>query len=142
MHYPIKSSGPWGFIQRYNVLSTLFLATITGLTFLPFYFLVITSFKTTSQMQHHFMSPTLPLHWENYVVAFNQLGKYFWNTVLVTASRCRACCWSPPCPLSSPVIPSGRTVLFYTVIAFGPLHPDAGAESVWIKQLGLLNTGR
>ena len=30
------------------------------------------------------MSPTLPLHWENYVVPSNQLGKYFWNTVLVT----------------------------------------------------------
>lgn len=144
MHYPIKSSGVWGFIQRYNILSNLFLIVVLFLTFLPFYFLLITSFKNISQMQHHFMSPTLPLHWENYIVAFNQLWKYFWNTVFVTVISV------PGVLLVSSMSAfvfarysfPGRTLLFYTIISLlmVPFILTLVPAFVWIKQLGLLNT--
>lgn len=144
MHYPIKSSGLWGFIQRYSVLSTLFLAVIAGLTFLPFYFLIITSFKNMSQMQHHFMTPTLPLQWQNYVVAFKQLSKYFWNTVLITGISVPAVLLVSS--MSAFVFARysfpGRTVLFYTIISLlmVPFILTLVPAFVWIKQLGLLNT--
>ncbi len=128
------------------MLSNLFLLVITLITFLPFYFLLITSFKTTSQMQHYFMQPTLPLHGENYVIAFNQLWKYFWNTLLVTGISV------PGVLLVSSMSAfvfarysfPGRTVLFYLVISLlmVPFILTLVPAFVWIKQLGLLNTYR
>ncbi len=144
MHYPSRSRGVMGFIERRNVMGNLFLVLVAVITFLPFYFLVITSFKTSSQMRHHFMTPTLPLHWENYVVAFWQLWKYFGNTVLITVvtvplvllvSSMSAFAFAR---YSFP----GRTVLFYTIISLlmVPFILTLVPAFVWIKQLGLLNT--
>src|SRR6185295_14560113 len=70
--------------KRWDIPANLFLLMVTMFTFLPFYFLVITSLKTTSQMRHFFMAPALPFHFENYTIAFWQLQKYFLNTLTIT----------------------------------------------------------
>ena len=91
------------------------------------------------------MSPTLPLHWENYVVAFNQLAKYFWNTVLVTGHRrCRG---------TVSLVHVGvrlRPILRFQDTPYSSISLSAYSmvpfiltlvpAFVWIKQLGLLNT--
>ncbi len=144
MHYPTKSSGVWGYIQRYNLLQNLFLVVVAVITFLPFYFMVITSVKTMSQMSHFFMVPVLPFHFENYAVAFAQLQKYFWNTIFVAAVSV------PGVLLVSSMSAfvfaryafPGRTILFYIIVSLlmVPFVLTLVPAFVWIKQLGLLNT--
>jgi ABC-type glycerol-3-phosphate transport system permease component len=144
MHYPVTSSGVWGTIQRHNLFANLFLVVVTFLTFLPFYFMLITSVKTTSQMRHHFMTPTLPFHFENYAIAFWQLQKYFGNTVLVTAITVSGVLLvsSMAAFVFARYAFPGRTVLFYTIISLlmVPFVLTLVPAFVWIKQLGLLNT--
>ncbi len=137
-------NGSRNIFRRWNIPAHIFLILVAVVTFLPFYFLVITSFKTTSQMRHHFMLPTVPLHFENYVIAFQQLIKYFGNTVLVTAVSV------PGVLLVSSMAAfvfarysfPGRTVLFYIIISLlmVPFVLTLVPAFVWIKQLGLLNT--
>lgn len=144
MQYSARSNSAWGFLRRNNIPSNLFLIVVVFLTFLPFYFMIITSVKDSSQMRHHFMTPTLPMHWDNYVVAFWQLTRYFWNTVLVTLITV------PGVVLVASMAAfvfarysfPGRTVLFYLVISLLmiPFILTLVPAFVWVKQLGLLNT--
>jgi ABC-type glycerol-3-phosphate transport system permease component len=113
-------------------------------TFLPFYFLVITSFKNTSQMTHYFLRPVLPLHIENYGIAFRQLRGYFLNSVIVTSSSVVGVL--AVSSLSAYAFARysfiGKTVLFYAVITMlmVPAVLTLVPRFVWVKQLGLLNT--
>lgn len=144
MHYPIKSTGFLGFVQRYSVVQNLILAVIAVITFLPFYFMVITSGKTMSQMSHFFMVPVLPFHFENYTIALAQLQKYFWNTLFVALVAV------PGVLLVSSMSAfvfaryafPGRTFLFYVIVSLlmVPFVLTLVPAFVWIKQLGLLNT--
>ncbi|MFE5317628.1 carbohydrate ABC transporter permease [Paenibacillus sp. NPDC056579] len=69
-----------GTVTNYSVMTLLLL-----LTLVPFYMLIITSLKYRDQVIHQFWSPALPLHLNNYVQAFLQLGPYLWNSILITA---------------------------------------------------------
>ncbi len=144
MHYPVKSSGPWGVIQRYDLFPNVFLILVALLTFLPFYFMVITSVKTASQMTHFFMVPVLPFHFENYAIAFAQLQRYFWNTIFITAISVPGVLLVSS--MSSFVFARyafpGRNILFYTILSLMmvPFILTLVPSFVWIKQLGLLNT--
>jgi ABC-type glycerol-3-phosphate transport system permease component len=127
-----------------DIPANLFLLIVLIFTFLPFYFLLITSVKTTSQMRHFFMAPTLPFHYENYAVAFWQLQKYFLNTLVVTLISV------PGVLLFSSMAAfafarytfPGKTFLFYSIISLlmVPFVLTLVPAFVWIKQLGLLNT--
>jgi multiple sugar transport system permease protein/raffinose/stachyose/melibiose transport system permease protein len=127
-----------------SVMGNLFLITVAVLTFLPFYFMLITSVKTTSQMRHYFLSPTWPLHLTNYVIAFRQIVRYLLNTMIVASITV------PGVVLFSSLSAfafarysfPGRTVLFYAVISMlmVPGILTLVPAFIWIKQLGLLNT--
>jgi ABC-type glycerol-3-phosphate transport system permease component len=122
----------------------LFLILVALLTFLPFYFMVITSVKTASQMTHFFMVPVLPFHFENYAIAFAQLQRYFWNTIFITAISVPGVLLVSS--MSSFVFARysfpGRNILFYTILSLMmvPFILTLVPSFVWIKQLGLLNT--
>ena len=59
------------------------LASLTGLTLLPFFMTLLMSQKTNGEILNHFWA--LPERWrpEYYAKAFGFLGGYIWNTVLV-----------------------------------------------------------
>jgi ABC-type glycerol-3-phosphate transport system permease component len=144
MHYPTTSTGVWGVIHRYNLLQNLFLVIVAAITFLPFYFMVITSVKTMSQMSHYFMVPVLPFHFENYAIAFAQLQKYFWNTIfvaLVSVPGVLLVSSMSAFVFARYAFP-GRTILFYIIVSLlmVPFVLTLVPAFVWIKQLGLLNT--
>ncbi len=127
-----------------NVVGNLFLIVVAIFTFLPFYFLLITSFKTTSQMRHYFMLPTWPMYFQNYAIAFNQVARYLLNTAIVaTISVPGVLLFSS---LSAFVFARysfpGRTVLFYAIISLlmVPGVLTLVPSFMWIKQLGMLNT--
>ncbi len=55
------------------------------LTFVPFISTIIISFKSVPQFNHQPFLPTFPLHFRNYVVAFNSTYLYILNSVYVSA---------------------------------------------------------
>jgi len=64
-----------------------FLWLIAFLTFLPFILMISISFKTRAQFSVQPIWPTLPLHFDNYVFAWEQIFRPFLNTALIcTAS--------------------------------------------------------
>lgn len=64
---------------QYTVLWLLLL-----LTLFPFYMLLISSLKYRNQILHHFWTPTLPLHFDNYASAYEQIAPFILNSVIVT----------------------------------------------------------
>jgi raffinose/stachyose/melibiose transport system permease protein len=74
-----KSIQDAGNIFRISVLTLLGV-----LTFLPFIFAIIISFKDIFQFTHHPFLPTLPLAFENYTIAFQLVIKYITNSILVS----------------------------------------------------------
>jgi len=130
--------------KRWDIVANLFLLIVAIFTFLPFYFLVITSLKTTSQMRHFFMAPAFPLHFENYIIAFEQLQKYFLNTLTITVISVPGILFFSSLAafaFARYTFP-GKTFLFYTIISLlmVPFVLTLVPAFVWIKQLGLLNT--
>jgi ABC-type glycerol-3-phosphate transport system permease component len=130
--------------DRRDVLFNLILITMAVFTFLPFYFMLITSLKTTDQMRHYFLLPTVPFHFNNYLVALEQLQKYFINTVVITSISVPAVILLSS--LSAFVFARysfpGKTILFYAVISLLmiPSVLTLVPAFIWIMQLGLLNT--
>jgi len=54
------------------------------LTFYPFIFTVITSFKSSPQFTHNFWGITYPLHLSNYKDAWSRIRRYILNSIIVT----------------------------------------------------------
>jgi len=52
------------------------------LAFFPLFFIFMTSFKTNQQFYLDFWTPTLPLHFENYIPAFEVVGKFLLNSTV------------------------------------------------------------
>ena len=75
-----KSLHDTGNIFRCTILAILGIAT-----FLPFIFAIIISFKDIFQFTHQPFLPTLPLAWENYIIAYKLVIKYITNSILVSA---------------------------------------------------------
>jgi ABC-type glycerol-3-phosphate transport system permease component len=129
---------------RKDLPANLYLIVVALFTFVPFYFMLITSVKTTSQMRHFFWTPVTPLYFENYLTAFSLLQRYFVNTVIIAAIAV------PGIVLFSSMAAfvfarfsfPGRTMLFWAVISLlmVPSVLTLVPAFVWIKQLGLLNT--
>lgn len=55
-----------------------------GLTFYPFIFMIITSFKTNDQFFHQFWSISFPMQFDNYVQAWKGIDLYILNSVIVS----------------------------------------------------------
>ena len=56
---------------------------VVALSFVPFYFLIISSLKTNPQILERYFGITLPLQLENYVQAFVRVSYYLRNSVLI-----------------------------------------------------------
>ena len=63
-----------------KILSLAILAFIAVLTFFPFVFMFITSFKTLPQFYHEFWLPMFPLTWSNYTIAWEVVSVYLVNS--------------------------------------------------------------
>src|SRR5579872_6822723 len=66
-----------------QVFSYVFLIVMAFLTFLPFALMISISFKTRAQFAVQPIWPTLPLHFENYRFAWEQVLRPVINTVIV-----------------------------------------------------------
>ncbi|MCD6384952.1 carbohydrate ABC transporter permease [Candidatus Sumerlaeota bacterium] len=65
-------------------LAHLLLMILLILTFYPFIFMVLTSFKSVGQFYRNFWSISLPLHPENYLEAWNGVKFYILNSIIVS----------------------------------------------------------
>jgi multiple sugar transport system permease protein/raffinose/stachyose/melibiose transport system permease protein len=64
----------------------IFLIILGILTFYPFVFTIITSFKDNFQFIHNFWGITWPLHLSNYTDAWSRISRYILNSAIVTTS--------------------------------------------------------
>jgi ABC-type glycerol-3-phosphate transport system permease component len=132
---------------RWGVCGVLWrglLFVILLLTFFPFIFLVVTSFKNTYQFYHSFWTPQWPLHWGNYVWAFNDLKHYIWNSVVVTAVSIAGIIGFSAVGgfIFARYRFPGRELLYYGMIAMMMVPPVLMLvpSFVWVDRLGLLDT--
>lgn len=65
-------------VSRIAALAVL--ALIALLTFFPFVFMFITSFKNLNQFYHEFWLPMFPLTWSNYAIAWEVVSVYLVNS--------------------------------------------------------------
>jgi ABC-type glycerol-3-phosphate transport system permease component len=64
----------------------VFLLIILGLTYYPLLFTLMTSFKSNLEFVHHMFTPVWPLHPGNYLAAWQGVGHYVINTVVVAGA--------------------------------------------------------
>lgn len=67
-----------------NTFRIIVLTALGLLTFLPFIFAIIISFKDIFQFTHHPFLPTLPLTFENYSIAYKLVINYIFNSIMVS----------------------------------------------------------
>lgn len=133
--------------KNISILKTIgvgFLVFIVVLTFYPFVFMLITSFKSIFQFYHFFWKPTLPLHYKNYLEVFPIIAPYIINSVIVTVISVSGIVFFGA--LSGFVFARfsfpGKKVLFYAVIGLMmvPWILTLVPSFMVVKRLGLLNT--
>lgn len=61
------------------------LSVMVFISLFPFLFMFATSFKTNEEFYSSYWMPTWPLHWSNYVTAWQQIQPYFVTTIIVAA---------------------------------------------------------
>jgi len=131
-------------IAKLNIPTHIFLLFVIVITYFPFLFLLMTSFKDVSQFRHDYWSFSLPLHLENYPTAWNVVKVYMLNTVVITSLSVLGALLTAS--LSAFAFARfnfpGKTLLFYAVIGLLmiPRVLTLVPAFVWIKQLHLLNT--
>src|SRR5262249_20209547 len=120
------------------------LVMLIVLTFIPFVLMLLTSTKDNAQFYQSLFSISLPLHWSNFSLAWQEVGPYMLNSVTVT----------PP-PTAGVVVLSalaayafarfafrGKEPLFYLIIALMmvPGVLTLIPSFVLVKNLNLLDT--
>ena len=114
------------------------------LTFFPFVFMLVTSFKSVFQFYHSFWAPTFPLHFENYSVVFPIIFQYILNSVIVTIASVAGIVFLGA--LSGFVFARfsfpGKKILFYGVIGLMmvPWILTLVPSFMVVKRLNLLDT--
>lgn len=63
--------------------NVFFQMVLVFFTFMPFYFMVISSVKTNPQIMESYFMVTAPFHWENYGKAFSKVIYYLVNSVVI-----------------------------------------------------------
>ncbi len=71
-------------MKKTNVILHIILGVATVLTFYPFVFMLITSFKNNDQFFHQFWTVANPMHPENYVQAWEAISLYILNSLRVS----------------------------------------------------------
>ena len=67
----------------FHQFNIVFQSIIVFFTFLPFYFMAVSSLKTNPQIISNYFGITFPLHFENYVKAFGRVAHYLWNSIVI-----------------------------------------------------------
>lgn len=67
-----------------QIAIVLILGIIVALTFFPYYFMIISSFKNNAEIAGHPFTVTFPIRWENYADSFEMILNYFKNSILIT----------------------------------------------------------
>ena len=67
-------------------LAHISLIGLALLTFYPFSFMLMTSFKDNNEFYHFFWTPTLPIEWINYVYAGKQISGFMLNSTLISSA--------------------------------------------------------
>jgi len=70
--------------RQFGVKAALLVFVAVSLA--PYLFMLITSFKTNQQFAENFWQPVLPMHFENFAVAWEQVAPYLWNSIFVSAA--------------------------------------------------------
>jgi len=69
-----------------RILKHGYLWLMLALVFLPFYVMLIISFKDNKQFYNRTWLPTWPLHWENWAEAWDTVGVYIANSVFLAVT--------------------------------------------------------
>ncbi len=69
-----------------RVLKHGYLWVMLALVFMPFYVMLVISFKDNAQFYNRPWVPTLPLHWENWSEAWNTVGVYIANSIFLAVT--------------------------------------------------------
>ena len=128
----------WGVVWRIT------LAAVLLLTFLPFLFMLSTSFKDAHQFYHSFWTPTWPPAWVNYVNAYTDLKRYVFNSLVVTGFTVVGVLLFSIMTgfLFARYRFPGKEIIYYTMLAMlmVPGILMLIPQFVWVQQLHLLNT--
>lgn len=73
--------GTWSQVALHTVLTTF-----VALSLYPFFFMLITSVKDIDQFYHSYFQVTFPLHFGNYLEAWDAIHGYMLNSIVVTAA--------------------------------------------------------
>jgi ABC-type glycerol-3-phosphate transport system permease component len=133
------SSGRLGRFARNVILAVLAVCTL-----FPTFFVIMTSFKTTSQFYANFWFPSWPVHLNNYSLAWTAISSYMVNSVFVTLLSTLgvlvlACCAAYAfARFDFP----GRQFFYYGVLVLLmiPAILTLVPSFLLVKDLGLLNT--
>lgn len=122
----------------------IFIIFFIFLTFYPFFYMLMTSFKSIPQFYHSFWWPAWPLQFENYLVAWRKLNQYVFNSLYITVLG--ALSTVTLCSLSAFAFARGKfkhkELLFYLIFSIMMIPPILILVPLfmWIKNLSLLNT--
>jgi len=135
----MATSRAWPETARYAVLTALAIVT-----FGPLLFTLMTSVKNNEQFDYHFWTPALPLHLENYALAWQQIRVYMINSVVVTGTSIALTLAVSACAayaFGRGRFP-GRSTLFYAVIGLMMFPGVLLLIPTFrlVQQMGLLNT--
>lgn len=130
--------------QLAGALWRALLALILLLTFFPFAFMVMTSFKDTHQFYHSFWLPAWPVHLENYAGALTDMQAYIANSIFVTAVSISGILVFGAIAgfLFARYRFFGREIIYYGMISM-MMIPGVlllVPSFLWVKRLGLLDS--
>jgi ABC-type glycerol-3-phosphate transport system permease component len=144
---PPASSGKGRATGRRRSGQTMVILALSLISFVglfPFLFMLMTSFKTNQQYYSIFWRPTLPLHLENYSIAWKQIQPYFVTSLIVAAASIVGTLLL--CTVAAFVFARyeffGRKVLFASValLLMVPGISSLIPLFVLMRDLGILNT--
>jgi len=133
LHRSIKTTG-----------NHLVLLVLVFLTLYPFFFMLTTSLKSIAQFYHGIWGVGFPLHWDNYVTAFQELQSHILNSVAVSAGSALGVVALGS--LTAYVFAfyrfPAKNVLFYAILSILMIPGVLTLVPAFmvVKQLGLLNT--
>lgn len=127
-----------------QTMLVIVLGLIVLLTFFPYYFMIISSFKNNAEISAHPFTMTLPLHLENYVQSFGMIVKYFKNSLII--SGISVCLTTLMAVCSSYVFARfdfpGKNILYILVLVFRmiPGVLTLIPQYVLVSDMGIIGT--
>ena len=128
--------------RQWGVKTALLIIVAIGLA--PYLFMLVTSVKTNQQFAESFWSIDLPLHFENFAVAWDQVAPYLLNSLLVSAISVVVILVA--CSLAGFVLArykfKGRTLIYGLVLLLMMIPGIANLIPLFVmmRDLDLLNT--